>query len=893
MIRTLLFTCILSLSAWQVTAQTPVKVYSGESVPTEQGWTEQKLDATVNSLAAPTTQAVTDGVLKLTSTNEPNQFSQLLWYKPDLDLGFETGFIIEIIAKIKSADKTGAFNIQGFDKAGRGFRIGILNNAVTEQTNPFAATNILAGDLNNGNDFHIYRIVAAPAPDDNAKVYRDDVLLGTFQLQFFQFDNIIENGGFEDAEFPDFISAATLVRVDDPEKKSSGKYSLEMSNNGMVTNNWLNPELARTREIAVKPGAKYELYITRRRTMGEPYCWRDFGAFYDFQSGTLGLKGENRDNRVYNVTWGSCNDDTWQTHSQDFAAPTGAKTIRLEFPTWIRDDSKYDVSTSLDNVTLREKPALLVGMTDHFQPPLIPEGVINLIKNGSFEDSSINNDGTGYNWALSDPERVNDNSPTEYNPLWGGLVRLQTFKKDDDEVQGDYRCSGNNALRWTTLENYDNRLDFKVILEPNKTYRFNFWYALPKWGEQGWLKLKINNTTENTDNGTVIWGQKLLPGWQHWIGWQNSDVVFTTTETDYILHLYDGSRNSSWWNLHFDDFMLYEVTPEQPIDPQVAGKANLLANADFEDITKNNDGSSYNWALSNPENDDDAFPMAYNEMWGTWLRIQDKEQREVADGEWNNWNGNERFDTGKQWAHSGTKSVRFTFMDNIDAARAFEGLSENETPQAYRLNMNFQKELAPNRTYTFVFWIKTSCWNDRGWFHIANGDMIVLSQELSNRYMNWSRQSVTFSTTEENHTLRMYTQFGGWMNFYLDDLFLFEEDEHTPIGGGYLAFGKSTGTSSTDVEIKSITILKGNELGVKPVLKASNLKIYPNPVVNGLLTVADIQSVDGYIEIYSVLGTLVSTHNITGATTTINVSALPAGTYIVKVDGKKAILLKK
>ena len=76
-------------------------------------------------------------------------------------------------------------------------------------------------------------------------------------------------------------------------------------------------------------------------------------------------------------------------------------------------------------------------------------------------------------------------------------------------------------------------------------------------------------------------------------------------------------------------------------------------------------------------------------------------------------------------------------------------------------------------------------------------------------------------------------------------------------------------------------------------VNVSGLSIYPNPVVNGLLTVDNIQSVKGQIEIYSIIGTLVKVYAITGATTRVDVSALPAGTYLVNADGKKAVMLKK
>lgn len=1008
----------------------PGVLYKGHSLPTAQGWTEQKLDNTINPIAATTTAAVENEVLKLTSTNAVNQFSQLGWYQTDVDFKLATGFVLEVKAKVISADKTGAFNIQGKDKTGKGFRIGILADKITELTNPFAATKVLASELTNGDDFHIFKL--AVAPSGVAAVYRDGTLLGTFPLSMFEFDNYIENGGFEDEEFPDFTSNGILRRVnksEDPKKVQIGDYSLEMDNNGLVTNEWLNIENARTRNIAVKPNTQYELRINRRRTASEPWCWRDGGAFYNGQIGTL----DGVDGRDDNITWLGF-DRIWQTHPQDFTTPAmddRHQSVRLEFPTWIRDDVKNLNTTGFDNVILREKPAFSVlpeVTPETFTlAPAIPEGITNLIINGDFEDHETNNDGTPYTWALSDGS--NSNEPFADNPIWGDNVRIQQNNKPDDFNADNepYFHSGTSALRFTTQGDGNKNMDFRIALEADKTYRFVFWHRNPKWNDYGWLRVRVGESDDI---------------WHHRMGdrsnkWTPVDLVFTTTETNKTLHLYTTSdTHGNWFNHYFDDFVLYEVTedaPANPLDTPLAGKTNLIANGDFEDVTINNNGENYNWALaSQDENNDKDFPMAYNEIWGTWLRIQDKEKR--GSEYWG-----DRDDTGLQWAHSGTRSLRFTYEDNWDGAQAFEGISGAEQPAAFRLNMNFKKELEPNKTYTFVFWIKTSCWNDRGGFNIANGDIKVMRQELDNHYMNWTRQSITFSTTADNHTLRMFTEFGGWMNFYLDDLFLYEEESYVPAaepaGNTYLAFGKSVGTSSADVEVEYIkvdntgsgiytvqfyanggsetaiqvlandgaatvteptapqkegyafggwypdmalttlydfstpvtenlilyakwdvayritfntnggeeiaeSVYTGNETVALPVpvragytfqgwfdnsglsgeamteipvgsagdktfyakwsdgtgldtVNVPGLNIYPNPVVNGVLTIGNIQSLDGKIEIYSIIGTLVKVYDITGATTRLDVSALPAGTYLVKAGGKKAMMLKK
>jgi len=878
MIRTLLLMCFLPLFAWQVNSQ--VSIYSGTSLPTEQDWTEQRLDATVNSIAATATTTATGGVLNLTSTNATDQFSQLNWYRTDLDFDFLTGFTLEVKAKVTTADKTGAFNIQGFDKWGKGFRVGILSNAVTEQTDQFAATNILASGLTNGDNFHTYLIVIA---NYQAEVFRDGVSLGTFPLKTFKFDNIIENGGFEDSDFPDFMTPnpdAFMDLTTDPLKKRYGNQALEMDNAGVVTDGWSYIENARTRNIAIKPNTSYDIAITRRRTANEPWAWRDMGAFYDTQLGVL----NGVDDRGNNAIWAGT-DRMWQVHNQTITTPEDAKSIHFEFPSWIRDGNKFENTTSFDNFTLREDPGLTIGDTTEpahgFPDVVFPNGYVNLIHNGDFEDHTTNNDGTYYEWALASSGGDTDNTPYAFNSMWNGNVRIQDKNKPDDFNDGDefYAHSGINCLRFTTDDNNhdaDNtrNFDFTVPLEAGKTYCFNFWHRSPKWPDSGWIYVRIGESDP-------IWGQNLSSQDDWWI---NCNLVFTTTAENNTLHLYTNSDgHGNWLNVYFDDFVLYEIPAGTPSDPQIEGKTNLIANGDFEDVTVDNAGQPYTWALASEyDSDDDNYPVAWSDIWGSYVRLQDK-QKPV--------------DTGINWAHSGTRSLRFSYLNNWDPAQTFESLvgqGDYALPSAYRTDLNFKKDLEPNKTYTFVFWLKEANYGDRGTLNVANGDVVLWNQELSTKYVNWARQSITFSTTEANHTLRMFTELGDWLNFYLDDLFLYEEPNYVPApesnGTTYLSFGKSTGTSSTNVDIQSII---AGSTGLKTVNAASQaLKIYPNPVVNGTANIDNLQG-KGQIEVYSIVGTIVKTYNITGATTPIDVSTLPAGTYIVKADGKNAVMLKK
>jgi hypothetical protein len=72
------------------------------------------------------------------------------------------------------------------------------------------------------------------------------------------------------------------------------------------------------------------------------------------------------------------------------------------------------------------------------------------------------------------------------------------------------------------------------------------------------------------------------------------------------------------------------------------------------------------------------------------------------------------------------------------------------------------------------------------------------------------------------------------------------------------------------------------------------LKLYPNPVVNGELTINNEQWVTGEaVKVYSLSGVLVATYKTAGEHTTINLSQLPSGTYVVRVGNYVGKLVKQ
>ena len=882
-----------ALTCMQVNAQSLTKIYSGDKSPAEAGWAELKMDETISPAAGVISQEVADGVLKLRA-NDAEKFTQLGWYKTDLGLSLMTGYTIEIKAKVTNASQYGAFNIQSFDNTGRGFRLGIYKDYVAEATNPLVATNVLKPGLSNDDDFHIYRIVAAPT--QIVTIYRDEEELGTFPLSSFYFDNIITNGGFEDggddfdnaAFFPDFQTRGLLYRTDEPAEKpagyvikdidtpdekpldwvKSGNYSLIMNSNGKYETNDDNhdPEISerlRTREIPVKADTKYDVSFSRARIasqMGaEPnsWAWRDMGAFYDFQPGTQDV----RDDRGWNAIFAGANDDWWQTHNQTITTPAEdaddvAESLRFEFPSWWRGDNggSGTAITAFDDFYVSEKLDIVVGQeVSNLSGPVFPNNIdaINLIKNGDFSDPLMNNDGTEYEWALSNPDDANNNGPTAYNPMWNGEVRIQRNDKPDDQVGGDggWAHSSEASLRFSSHGNHGT-FEFVVELEANKKYRFNFWHRTPHWGETAWVKVKIG------DND--IWGHN-LGSWRNNV-WTNADMTFETTATEKTLRLY-ADDYGDWYNIFFDDFVLYEI--ESLEDLSLVGKTNLIANGDFEDDALGNDGEYYYWALASDDSrDNEDYPVLWSDVWGAYVRLQDKQKAH---------------DTGLQWAHSGNKSLRMSYLNNGPSQEAIEDFGVSK--DARKTNMNFVKELEPNKTYTFVFWMKTANYDDRGNLMISNGDILVWKEALSTKYINWSRQSVTFTTTEADYTLRIWTDWTNWYNFYLDDLFLYEEETVLPLASEntFLFFGKSMGAESTDVEIEYVSIDNTGAYpptGIKnPTVAISNLKV---GMIDSGLSFRVVNP--AAVKVYTVTGMQVAQLNVEKEA---NI-ALPQGIYIVR-----------
>lgn len=89
------------------------------------------------------------------------------------------------------------------------------------------------------------------------------------------------------------------------------------------------------------------------------------------------------------------------------------------------------------------------------------------------------------------------------------------------------------------------------------------------------------------------------------------------------------------------------------------------------------------------------------------------------------------------------------------------------------------------------------------------------------------------------------------------------------------------GTTTDRITLTSIAC-PTNNLGVDDVTKNSNVKVYPNPV-NDVLSISFEQGISS-VAIFNLLGQEVFSKSINANETTINVSNLAAGTYLVKVE---------
>jgi hypothetical protein len=246
-----------------------------------------------------------------------------------------------------------------------------------------------------------------------------------------------------------------------------------------------------------------------------------------------------------------------------------------------------------------------------------------------------------------------------------------------------------------------------------------------------------------------------------------------------------------------DDILLTERIEPSRI-PE--GAVNLFPNGGFEDETQIRTGGYTQGA-----DDDDTYVANcidrgcpdWHRLWKCRVRL---ESNDGADGE-----------AGFYWAHTGKYALRYFGRERAAAygtqdASVWEGRGENT-------DMDYAQDLEAGKTYTFSFWYKSFRWGDHIKFKVLNGDNVLWSNDniSSDKYPFWENVLLTFTATDNSHTLRLRTEQHGSDPgaVYLDDLFLFEGQPLLPANEEYdktfLFFGKSIGREAVDVEVESLS----------------------------------------------------------------------------------------
>jgi hypothetical protein len=118
-------------------------------------------------------------------------------------------------------------------------------------------------------------------------------------------------------------------------------------------------------------------------------------------------------------------------------------------------------------------------------------------------------------------------------------------------------------------------------------------------------------------------------------------------------------------------------------------------------------------------------------------------------------------------------------------------------------------------------------------------------------------------------------------------------DDFTWYGIDYTTSGTPTHILTNSVGCDSTLTLNltiEDCTGIKENLNNLQVLIYPNPATNNLTIETSPQAI---IEITNIQGQLIKTIVAIGNKTTIDVSALPSGVYVVEVNMEKGVEVKK
>jgi hypothetical protein len=83
--------------------------------------------------------------------------------------------------------------------------------------------------------------------------------------------------------------------------------------------------------------------------------------------------------------------------------------------------------------------------------------------------------------------------------------------------------------------------------------------------------------------------------------------------------------------------------------------------------------------------------------------------------------------------------------------------------------------------------------------------------------------------------------------------------------------------------------------GIKTIDVSNAISVYPNPVTDNLQIEinSEVRGENADLRVYDVVGNLVMEKSITANKTNINVSALPSGVYVIKIETGNEVVMKK
>ena len=567
-------------------AQTLTPVFEGSAYPVQQNWQELRFDSSINNHAASAradalTAALAGSGLKIQAA-APNKYGQLGWIKSGLGLHADMGYTIEVRAKVTS-NSGGAFNIQGADQTGKGFRIALTPTGVQDATNPF----LPPADLNtavqdNSGTFHTWRIAAAWG--DTVLVYRDNVFVGKFVSTHYAGDNWVMDGGFEQG-----AGGSTPAGWTEGNNGTATKETGSHARSG-TGGYYVNEGKDYKYEVPLKPQARYDFSFWAKSIVNDGDKYRDVEGWLDPISRrpingypSRGATGEW-------IKYGGGGSGQWDNIGGDnvmrnYQMSVAGGEAAQKFTISIMSNNDQNV-TDFDEVALVER----VGA----EYSRIPHNAENLFPNGDFEDETQIREG-GYTEGAGDDTTYVANCTAkdcpDWHRLWKCRVRLESNTGADDEAGAYWSHSGKYALRYFARERaaaygtqdagvWEGRgqntdMDYEQDLEAGKTYTLSFWYKSFCFPDH--IRFRVLNGSQ------VVWRNDNISH-DKYPFWENVVVTFTADAQNHTLRLLTEQHNSDPGAIYLDDIFLFEGQPLPEYDGShiFFGKSVAMGSCDVE-----------------------------------------------------------------------------------------------------------------------------------------------------------------------------------------------------------------------------------------------------------------------------------------------------------------------